>query len=112
MLTSVYIIYIYIYYIYIYIYIYVYNKANDSKKVHLFYIKFRILILIIHIINRYLKSVFTVNLFQDLFSSVKFPQYKSFCHFDSSSYDSKTISSSLYEIPFYISKVHNIYFHY
>ena len=67
-----YILYIHIY-IYIYIYIYVYNKANDSKKVHLFYIKFRIFILIIHIINRYLKSVFTVNLFQDLFSSVKFP---------------------------------------
>ena len=65
-----------IYYIYLYIlyiHIYIYNKANDSKKVHLFYIKFRIFIIIIHIINRYLKSVFTVNLFQDLFSSVKFP---------------------------------------
>ena len=65
--------YIYLYILYIHIYIYIYNKANDSKKVHLFYIKFRIFILIIHIINRYLKSVFTVNLFQDLFSSVKFP---------------------------------------
>ena len=49
-------IYIYIYmYIYIYIYIYIYNnnnnKANDGKKVNLFYIKFKIFILIIYKIN-------------------------------------------------------------
>ena len=65
--------YIYIYiYIYIHIYIYIYNKANDGEKVNLFYIKFKIFVLIIYKINKYLKSVFTLNAFQDFFSSVKF----------------------------------------
>ena len=66
----IYIIYIYIYvYIYIflhiYIYIYIYkeqitnNRANDGEKVNLFYIKFKIFILIIYKINKYLKSDLT-----------------------------------------------------
>ena len=46
-------------YIYIYIYIYIYkntytyihSKANDDEKVNLFYLKFKIFILIIYKIN-------------------------------------------------------------
>ena len=41
-------------------------------KSELVYIKFKIFILIIYKINKYLKSVFTLNAFQDFFSSVKF----------------------------------------
>ena len=69
-------------YICIYIYIYIYilyirnnltnNKANNCEKVNLFYLKFKIFILTIYKINKYLKSVFTLNAFQDFFSSVKF----------------------------------------
>ena len=47
------------------------NKANDGEKVNLFYIKFKIFILIIYKINKYLESVFTLNAFRDFFSSVK-----------------------------------------
>ena len=48
------------------------NKANDCEKVNLFYLKFKIFMLIKCKINKYLKSVFTINAFQDFFSSVKF----------------------------------------
>ena len=44
------------------------NKANDGEKVNLFYLKFKIFILIINKINKCLKSVFTLNAFQDFFS--------------------------------------------
>ena len=47
-------------------------KANDGEKVNLFYLKSNIFILIICKINKYLKSVFKLNAFQDFFSSVKF----------------------------------------
>ena len=63
---------LYHYLCYIYIYIYIYNKANDAEKVNLFSLKFEISILIICKINKYLKSVFTLNAFQDFFSSIKF----------------------------------------
>ena len=39
----------------------IYNKANDGEKVNLFYAKFKIFILMIYKINKYLKSVFTLN---------------------------------------------------
>ena len=57
--------YIYTYILYIYIYIYIHistrnnladNKANDGEKVNFFYLKFKIFILIIYKINKYLKS--------------------------------------------------------
>ena len=57
--------------IYIYIYIYIYNKANDGEKVNLFYLKFKVFILIMYKMNKYLKSVFMLNAFQDFFSDVK-----------------------------------------
>ena len=57
--------------IYIYIYIYIYNKVNDGEKVNLFYLKFKVFILIIYKMNKYLKSVFMLNVFQDFFSDVK-----------------------------------------
>ena len=41
--------------------IYIYNKANDDEKVNLFYLKFKIFILIIYKLNKYLKLVFTLN---------------------------------------------------
>ena len=64
--------YIYLYiHIYIYIYIYIYNKVNDGEKVNLFYLKFKVFILIIYKMNKYLKSVFMLNVFQDFFSDVK-----------------------------------------
>ena len=63
-----------IYTIYIYTYTYIHSKANDDEKVNLFYLKFKIFI---YIQNKYSKSVFTLNTFQDTFSSVKFLQYKS-----------------------------------
>ena len=44
---------------------------NDGEKVNLFYLKSKVFILIIYKINKYLKSVFTLNMFQDFFSSVK-----------------------------------------
>ena len=56
---------------YIYIYIYIYNKVNDGEKVNLFYLKFKVFILIIYKMNKYLKSVFMLNVFQDFFSDVK-----------------------------------------
>ena len=37
------------------------NEANDGEKVNLFYLKLKIFILIIYKINKYLKSVFTLN---------------------------------------------------
>ena len=52
-------------YLYIYLsistsfYIYIYNEANDGEKVNLFYLKFKIFILITYKINKYLESVFT-----------------------------------------------------
>ena len=49
----------------------IYNKANDGEKVNLFYAKFKIFILMIYKINKYLKSVFTLNAFQDFFCSAK-----------------------------------------
>ena len=58
-------------YIYIYIYICIYNKANDGEKVNLFYLKFKVFILIMYKMNKYLKSVFMLNAFQDFFSDVK-----------------------------------------
>ena len=54
-----------------YIYIYIYNKVNDGEKVNLFYLKFKVFILIIYKMNKYLKSVFMLNVFQDFFSDVK-----------------------------------------
>ena len=48
------------------------KKGNNSEKMNLFYLKFKIFILIIYKINKYLKSVFTVNKFQDFVSSVNF----------------------------------------
>ena len=59
-------------FMYIYIYIYTYNEANDGEKVNLFYLKFKIFILVIYKMNKYLKSVFTLNTFQGFFNSVKF----------------------------------------
>ena len=52
------------------------TKGNDDKKVNLCCLKFKILhlkifTLIIYKINKYLKSVFTINAFQDFFSSIK-----------------------------------------
>ena len=52
------------------------TKANDGKKVNLCCPKFKILPLkiftfIIYKINKYLKSVFTINAFQDFLSSTK-----------------------------------------
>ena len=59
-------------YIYIlYIYIYIYNKANDGEKVNLFYLKFKTFVLIIYKINKCLKSVFTLSVFLNFFSSIK-----------------------------------------
>ena len=43
----------------IYIYIYIYNEANDDEKVNLFYPKFKIFMLVIYKINKYLKWVST-----------------------------------------------------
>ena len=55
------------------------NKANDGEKVNLFNLKFKIFILIIYKIYKYLKSVFTQNAYQDFSCrSVKFLKYKSF----------------------------------
>ena len=39
------------------------NKASDAQKVDFFYLKFEIFILIVYKINKYLKSVFTLNAF-------------------------------------------------
>ena len=65
-------IYTYIYlYIYTCIYVHIYNKVNDGEKVNLFNLKFKIFILIICKINKYLKSLFTGNAFKDFFISVK-----------------------------------------
>ena len=36
-------------------YIYMYNKANDGEKENLFYLKFKISIVIIYKINKYSK---------------------------------------------------------
>ena len=47
----------------------IYNKANDGEKLNLFYAKFKIFILMIYKINKYLKSVFTLNAFQDFCSA-------------------------------------------
>ena len=60
---------------YIYLYMYIYNKGNDGETVNLFSLHFRIFILFTYKINKYLKSVFTLNAFQDFFSSVKFLKY-------------------------------------
>ena len=49
----------------IFLYKSIYNKPNDGEKVNLFYLKLKIFILIIYKINKYLKSVFTLNMFQD-----------------------------------------------
>ena len=43
-----------------------------KQTVNLYYLKFKIFILIINKINKYLKSVFTLNSFQNFFSSLKF----------------------------------------
>ena len=51
-------------------YVYIYNEANDNEIVNVFYLKFKICILVIYKINKYLKSVFTLNAFQDFFGSV------------------------------------------
>ena len=67
-------------YIYIYIYICIYNKANDGEKVNLFYLKFKVFILIMYKMNKYLKSVFMLNAFQDFFSDVKVLWYKPFLY--------------------------------
>ena len=48
------------------------NKANDDEKVNLIYLKFKTCISVTYKINKYLKSVFTLNAFQDFFCSVKF----------------------------------------
>ena len=65
-------IYTYIYlYIYTCIYVHINNKVNDGEKVNLFNLKFKVFILIIYKINKYLKSVFTRNAFKDFFISVK-----------------------------------------
>ena len=53
-------------------YMYINNKANDGEKVNLFYLTFNIFMSIIYKINKYLKSVFILNTFQDFFSSAKF----------------------------------------
>ena len=72
-MLQIYYVYIYIYiYLYIYIYIYIYNETNDGEKVNSFYLKFKIFILVIYKISEYPKSVFTLNAFQNFFSSVKF----------------------------------------
>ena len=47
----------------IFLYKSIYNKPNDGEKVNLFYLKLKIFILIIYKINKYLKSVFTLNAF-------------------------------------------------
>ena len=65
--------------LYIYIYTildYQITKANDGKKLNLCCLKFKILhlkifTLIIYKINKYLKSVFTINAFQDFLCSIK-----------------------------------------
>ena len=54
------------------IYIYIYKETNDGEKVNSFYLKFKIFILVIYKISEYPKSVFTLNAFQNFFSSVKF----------------------------------------
>ena len=71
--------------IYIYIYICIHtrnnltsNKGNDGEKVNLFYLKFKIFQWIIYNINKYLKLLFTLNTFQDIFSCVKFKFYNKY----------------------------------
>ena len=82
-------------------------KANDGEKVNLYYLN-----LIIYKVNKFLKSAFTRSALQDIFSSVKFLKYKSFWRKQQQLWR-KTVSSSLYQISFYV-KIRKIltYFHY
>ena len=54
------------------------TSSRDSEKVNLFYLKFKTFMLIIYKLNKYLKSVFTLNAFQGFLSSIKFLKHKSF----------------------------------